>query len=404
MAVLVITSSGERIFCAGIRWVTYARRPSLPTIRREAINMGMTNFIQHRSCPNRIGYLKMVADEAEQAKKGKSRTESLLLAVLANSEPLTYVECDLGPSGIWVMASDETGTPIPGSDSLFDDDELDGFKSSLAGFTFKTTHLVDADQIDEFLSALPSAVVRIRSISYRPYYIATGFLVVSSFIALQSLHIIHERNLLKLQEEARHNLLLSQPKAQAAAPDEPSAGEWVNICMHNAYSLPPYKNGWTLISWECAGRSLSALWSRSGGTIADAPVGLMLNNGNDVRSHYPLVPFSKTNGPPKNAPGDAKAFIAFIQQSEQNLSVKTSDLVKGRHSGAQNAYMVAFLWQGDPREIPWDYFRNIQVERLGREVNSIDQGQGRHSDFQIHVSIKENGTDQSHSQNGRPAL
>ena len=77
MAVLVTVSTGKRAFFGGLRWVPYARRPSLPAIRREALTMDMTNFIRPRQMPNRIGYLKMVTESAADRKAVKRKTESL---------------------------------------------------------------------------------------------------------------------------------------------------------------------------------------------------------------------------------------------------------------------------------------------------------------------------------------
>ncbi|WP_415509299.1 MULTISPECIES: hypothetical protein [Acetobacteraceae] len=362
--------------------------------------MSMTNYVRPQQLPNRIGYLKIVVEKFADQSARKTRKESLLLAVLAQCGPLTCVECDFGPSGIWVMATDENGLPLPGSDSFFADDDLEGYRSSLAGFAFRQRVLVTSEQADDFLAALPIAPVSIRSVSLRPYYIAVGVLTVSGLIALQSLHILHERNLAHLRDEARRNFLLQQQKAHAATQEGPSAAEWVKICMYAAYSLPPFQNGWTLKNWECAGKTLSVLWVRSGGTLANAPVGLMLNNGNSVRSHYPLLPFEKIHGAPSNATGDAKSFIAFVQRSEANLSVKTADLAHDDRTEAQSAYMITFPWQGDPREIPWDVFRNITVERLGREISSDERGAARNTDYQIHVAIKDSSAAPAKNEGG----
>lgn len=389
MAILVTDATGQRAFFGGLRWVPYARRPSLPAIRQEALKMGMTHYIRPRYQQNRIGYLKMLADTASGGKGAKRKTESLLLAVLAQSEALTYVECDFGPPGTWVMATDENALPLPGSDSFFDDDDLPGYKSSLEGYNFKKTLTIENERVDAFLKSLPAAPIKIHSISFKPYYVAAGVLALCGLMTLQSFHVLHERNLLRLQEEARRSLLLQRQKAQAATHDDPSAAEWVRICMHHAYALPPYKDGWTLTNWECAGRSLSAIWQRTGGTLAQAPIGLMLNNGNSVRSNYPLMPFEKIHGVPHDATGDARAFIAFIQQSETNLSIKTTNLVQGDHGQNHSAYMISFPWQGDPREIPWDAFQNISVERLGREINAGVQGGSQSTDYQIHVAMKD---------------
>ncbi|MFT8933140.1 MAG: hypothetical protein ABF926_12305 [Acetobacter syzygii] len=383
-----------------MRWVPHARRPSSRTIRQEALSMSMTNYVRPQQLPNRIGYLKIVVEKFADQSARKTRKESLLLAVLAQCGPLTCVECDFGPSGIWVMATDENGLPLPGSDSFFADDDLEGYRSSLAGFAFRQRVLVTSEQADDFLAALPIAPVSIRSVSLRPYYIAVGVLTVSGLIALQSLHILHERNLAHLRDEARRNFLLQQQKAHAATQEGPSAAEWVKICMYAAYSLPPFQNGWTLKNWECAGKTLSVLWVRSGGTLANAPVGLMLNNGNSVRSHYPLLPFEKIHGAPSNATGDAKSFIAFVQRSEANLSVKTADLAHDDRTEAQSAYMITFPWQGDPREIPWDVFRNITVERLGREISSDERGAARNTDYQIHVAIKDSSAAPAKNEGG----
>lgn len=402
MAVLVTVSTGKRAFYGGLRWMPHARRPSLPAVRREALSMGMTHFIRSRQMPNRIGYMKMVADSAAGNKASKRKTESLLLSVLTQSEPLTYCECDFGPSGTWVMATDDNGLPLPGADSFFDDDELAGFRSSLAGFNFKHKITIDSNGIDAFLNALPPTPVNIRSVSFRPYYITGTALAICGLITLQSFHLIHERNLARLRDEARRNLLLQRQKAQAATHDDPSAGEWVRICMHNAYALPPYKDGWTLTNWECAGRTLSALWVRTGGTLAAAPLGLMLNNGNSVKSHYPLMPFEKIRGVSTQATYDARSFIAFVQQSESNLSIKTSELVQGDHSEKQSAYMITFSWQGDPREIPWDSFKNISVERLGRDINASARNITQSTDYQIHVAIKEQTVTEASLNNGGP--
>lgn len=400
MAVLFTLSDGSRVFVSGMRWVPHARRPSSRTIRQEALSMSMTNYVRPQQLPNRIGYLKIVVEKFADQSARKTRKESLLLAVLAQCGPLTCVECDFGPSGIWVMATDENGLPLPGSDSFFADDDLEGYRSSLAGFAFRQRVLVTSEQADDFLAALPIAPVSIRSVSLRPYYIAVGVLTVSGLIALQSLHILHERNLAHLHDEARRNFLLQQQKAHAATQEGPSAAEWVKICMYAAYSLPPFQNGWTLKNWECAGKTLSVLWVRSGGTLANAPVGLMLNNGNSVRSHYPLLPFEKIHGAPSNATGDAKSFIAFVQRSEANLSVKTADLAHDDRTEAQSAYMITFPWQGDPREIPWDVFRNITVERLGREISSDERGAARNTDYQIHVAIKDSSAAPAKNEGG----
>lgn len=400
MAVLFTLSNGSRVFVSGMRWVPHARRPSLRTIRGEALAMGMTDYVRAQQLPNRVGYLKIVDEKLADQKAGKARKESLLLAVLAQCEPLTCVECDFGPSGTWVMATDENGSPLPGSDSFFADDDLEGYRSSLAGFTFRQKVLVTPEKADDFLAALPAAPVSIRSVSLRPYYITAGVLGGAGLIALQSFHVLHERNLAHLRDEARRNFLLQQQKAHAATQEGPSAAEWVKICMHTAYSLPPFQNGWTLKNWECAGKTLSVLWVRSGGTLANAPVGLMLNNGNSVRSHYPLLPFEKIHGAPNNATGDAKSFIAFVQRSEANLSVKTADLAHDDRTEAQSAYMITFPWQGDPREIPWDVFRNITVERLGREISSDERGAGRNTDYQIHVAIKDSSAAPAKNEGG----
>ncbi|WP_233129209.1 hypothetical protein, partial [Acetobacter sp. DsW_54] len=72
----------------------------------------MTDYVRAQQMPNRVGYLKVVDEKLADQKAGKARKESLLLAVLAQCEPLTCVECDFGPSGTWVMATDENGLPL----------------------------------------------------------------------------------------------------------------------------------------------------------------------------------------------------------------------------------------------------------------------------------------------------
>ncbi|QEO18738.1 type 4b pilus protein PilO2 (plasmid) [Acetobacter vaccinii] len=379
----IFIRSGDTRWCGGLRWVAYMRKPGFFALRRNALDMGMTHFIRSRDLPRRAGFMQLVADTASTRK-----INSLLVAVIRKYGARSYIELEIGPDQTWFAATDDDASPLPGSDQIYTDEEMAGMRTALTGWRFETRELATGEKGDAFLSGLPPSPLTVHSISLRPLCLGLASLAVLGGTALEAYSVVHERQLRHFREEARRTFLLQRQKAEAAARNAQSPGEWVRMCMANGYHLPAYTHGWTLNRWECVGNELDVEWTRSGGTLADAPHGDVRSNGNIVSGHLPLLPVEAHEPPSREAAADSRQFISYLQASGVTPTITQSGL-SGTTAGhaLPQSFSISFTWQSDPRAVPWDTFAGLHMERLARVVAAGGEQTGKTLEYLIKIRI-----------------
>lgn len=149
----------------------------------------------------------------------------------------------------------------------------------------------------------------------------------------------------------------------------------------------PYASGWTLDHVSCKGDVIDLHWYRTGGSMADAPEGELMENGNAIVTHRPLS-YSFKKRQDTIAGYNKRTLIGILQRSGVIPALNSSKLnllVNGRQMPTETTRM-SFSLQTDPRDIPWDAFENLRVTSLSRTVLPA-QSAARTGTWQMQVSF-----------------
>lgn len=354
---------GTRVWCGDLRWKQYPRKPSFRKIRHDAVAMGMTHFVRTARLPNRIGYLRL--DRTGE----KIRPDSLLLSVAEHFGAEYLGEYQVAPDQHWLIATDEAGIPLIGSDGIYTADEIDAVKTSFAGHVFTRKAVLSEDEFAALQKELPAAPVSLRSISLRPFCLGAVAIGASVLVIMQAAHVVQQRRLEAVRLAAQRALRQS---AHAVKPPPPIVpGDWVRTCLQAARSFPVFANGWTMGHWDCNDHTLTISWRRSGGTLATAPAGEIQDIGNTVISRVHLdIPATDPRQPPPTQ-GD-RQFLALIQGAGAALTTGTPAKDASRQTSGTRAQTLAvnITWQSDPQTIPWNDFRGVHVTQMSRTVTA----------------------------------
>lgn len=354
---------GTRLWCGDLRWKQYPRKPSFRTIRHDALAMGMTHFVRTPRLPNRIGYLKL------DQKGEKISPDSLLLSVAEHFGTQYFGEYEVGPDQHWLVATDDAGVPLLGSDGIYTSEEIDAVKTSFAGHTFTRKAILSEDEFNALQKALPPAPVSLRSISLRRFYIVTSATCVSILVSVQVAHLIQQHRLEEMRLAAQKALLQNTHPVKPPPPVIP--GDWIRTCLRAAGSFPIFNGGWTLAHWECAQHDLAITWQRSGGTLASAPGGEIQDGGDTVISHV-LLDVPAGDAGLYHPSRDERQFLAFMQNAGATLTTArpSTDAVRKGAGGYVAALAVTFTWQSNPQDIPWNDFLGLHIMQMSRVVTS----------------------------------
>ncbi|WP_180967623.1 type 4b pilus protein PilO2 [Komagataeibacter saccharivorans] len=374
---------GARIWCGDLRWKQYPRKPSFRTIRRDALAMDMTHFVRTAQLPNRIGYLRL------DQQRNKIHPDSLLLSVADHFGAQYFGEYEVGPDQHWLIATDDAGIPLLGSDGIYTSAEIEAVRTSFAGHTFIREGILSEDEFATLQKALPAAPIALRSLSLRPYYITASAVLVSVLVVLQVARIVQQHRMEAVRLAAQKSLNHTTHPFRPPPPIAP--GDWVGTCMRAAHTFPVFARGWTLGRWECLDRTLTVTWQRSGGTLASAPAGEIQDSGNTVASHILLgIPPADPGLPPPTL--DERQFLAFIQKGGATLTVgkPSSGAARKGAGGPVPVLSASFTWQTDPQAIPWNQFRGLHVMQITRVVSASASSRSKDTStggYQIQVML-----------------
>ncbi|MCE2576661.1 type 4b pilus protein PilO2 [Komagataeibacter sp. FNDCR2] len=374
---------GARVWCGDLRWKQYSRKPSFWSIRHDAVEMGMTHFVRTPQLPNRIGYLKL--DQRGE----KITPDSLLLSVADHFGAQYFGQYEVGPDQHWLIATDDMGIPLLGSDGIYTTDEIDAIKTSFAGHTFTREDILSEDEFAALQKVLPPTQVVLRSISLRSYYIGASIICASVLVVVQATRVIEQHRLEALRLAAQKTL--NQTTRPFKPPPPVAPGDWIRTCIRAARSFQVFVNGWTLGHWDCIDHNLAVTWQRSGGTLAPAPAGEIQDSGNTVVTHILLdVPAADPTLPPPSL--DERQFLAFIQKAGETPAIgkASNDTVRRAAGGPVPMLAASFTWRSDPQAIPWNDFRGLHVTQMSHVVTSTAQTGSRNSPtggYQIQVML-----------------
>ncbi|MCI1374165.1 MAG: type 4b pilus protein PilO2 [Acetobacter sp.] len=371
----------RRIWVGDLRWRSFQRSPSLMTVHKVASEFNSNYFVQSRTYPQHVGFLS--ADNVDT----KESLQSLALAVSEKFGGRYYGEYEVGIDQYWVIATDEEGLPLPGSDGVYREEAVEAVRSTFSGYPFEQKDVLSSREFEKLLDDLPDAPLKVRSTSLAPLYTSAAIVVSIFIFAVTAWYFYHQHIIYKRRELARQALLENAKRVpKIIAKREPPASEWIDGCL-SMIPASPFAAGWTLDHATCKNDVLDLHWYRAGGNMADAPDGELMNNGDAIVTHRPL---SYTFKRRQNTRPDynERTLIGILQRGGVTPALNSSKLnllVDGRQVPTETTRM-SFTLQTDPRDIPWDAFEDLRITSLSRSVLPA-QSTSRTATWQMQISF-----------------
>jgi len=353
----------RRIWCGDLWWRAYERRPSVLTLRREALSLGAHYTVRSRALPGLIGFL------AAEKLDPREPFHSLMVAIAEKYGPRYYGEYEVGIDQIWVIATDDEGRPLPGSDGVYSEEAVEAVRTGFEGFVFERRDLLSIEQFEALQADLPDAPLVVRSISLRPYYLAGALALALLLVAGEGLHLYRLHQTEVARQLAREALLRSQQRlARAQAPREIPPGEWVDACIA-AVPEATFVHGWVMAQLVCHDDTLLVTWTRRGGALSDAPSGDIVRNGEAVESPIPLR-YAPSRSMPADPAFGERALFGILQTAgvASQINRTTITLMVGNRKVPTLNTHAVFNWPGTPRDLPWDRFSGLRVIEMKRTV------------------------------------
>lgn len=351
-----------RYWVGDISWRSHTPKPSVHAMRVEGRKLGFSWFARCDQFPEGVGYLTVTLNDA------KEELNSLAVAMAALLGPETYAEFDLGGGQLWLIATNDAGYLLPGSDKVYSLDGLEIARENLSGFVFKTTLKVEELDLENYINQLKPTRIKLQPISRKFLYKRLAMMacvIVAGYIG----NAIYDRHLEKLKNEEAKQRLQNNLRP-VVAPSGPS--EWVNGCL-GAVPGTVFKNGWALTSWSCEGSSLSVTWETHGGHLVDGPSGVLANNGRTIIQSIPFAPVpgyrtSAIEGDP------IRLLLTFLGQIGVSATVGTSRFQPtGHHSkNMLSVVTVQFEMPTTPSAVEWDRYARLNIRKMTRILLTKD--------------------------------
>ncbi|KXV49532.1 hypothetical protein AD945_04205 [Gluconobacter albidus] len=371
----------RRVWVGDLRWRSFERSPSLLTVHKVAAEFSSNYYVQSRTYPQHVGFLSAETVDT------KEPFHSLALAISEKFGGRYYGEYEVGIDQFWIIATDEEGLPLPGSDGVYREEAIEAVRSTFSGYPFDQRDLLSSREFEALLEDLPDAPLKVRSTSLAPIYTSAAVVVGLLFLTGVAWYFYHQHVLDQRRELARKALIESAKRLpKVVAKREPPPSEWIDGCV-SMIPASPYASGWTLDHASCKGDVIDLHWYRTGGSMADAPEGELMDNGNAIVTHRPLS-YSFRKRPDTIAGYNERTLIGILQRSGVIPALNSSKLnllVNGRQVPTETTRM-SFSLQTDPRDIPWDAFENLRVTSLSRTVLPA-QSASQTGSWQMQVSF-----------------
>ncbi|MBB2199504.1 type 4b pilus protein PilO2 [Gluconacetobacter sp. 1c LMG 22058] len=363
----------HRIWCGDLRWRTYERRPSLFALRSEALALGANYTVRSPLFPGAIGFL--VAEQLDL----KESFHSLMLAVASTFGPRYYGEYEVGLDQFWVVATDDTGRPLPGSDTIYRDETIAAVRSGFEGFTFERRDILSRAEFETLQANLPDAPLSIRSTSLRSVYLAAAATLALALGVTEGTHVYHKHQQELVRARARKAMLdrPTKPKPAAEAPSAPPTiqpSAWVRACV-SAVPSTAFHRGWVVAGVLCSDDKTTVSWARRGGSLSDAPPGDVTNNGNIVDDALPLIVAPGHPDERENTLEERDLF-GFLQAAGAPAQINRSPvtLMVGNRRMPMTTTSATFAWPGDPMGVPWDQFKGLRIIEMKRAYLGSEAG------------------------------
>lgn len=369
----------NRIWCGDLKWKTYPRKASFFTIRKDARNFAkvtrsvgsdkqtqMTHFVRIKEWPDRIGFLHV-----DKLPRDMS-INSLLLAVVRHYGAEFYGEFEVGINQIWVVATDDLGLPLPGSDSIYASDDTTALRERFSGYRFSKKETLDQDDFTTFVENLPDYPVKLRTLSLQPLIAFSVVLLCVTGVSGELTHIYMEKRRDERARLATARLKKNVTRHPAQSTIQPT--DWITACLENVPTSYFYQ-GWILQEWSCKVDHISLKWHRNGGTLAVSPDGDVMDNGNTIITTRFLHPIRMpTKLQLTNI--DERRFLAVLQTHGISATRTTTDIVSNFSSHeAISSSTLSFPWPSDLYALPWNQVKGLKINEISRETASLGNGE-----------------------------
>lgn len=346
------------MWCADMVWRDYGTRPSGATLRAEGRHAHATHYARYPGRPQSAAFITISRGHAGGG------LNSLAIATAAVLGPLSYAEFDMGGGALWVVATDEDGELLPGSDQFYDGETISTLREALAGQTYTSKHSIAETDLESWFARLSPAPITLRPVSLRTLYILLATSGLIGLVALTGWGVYSAREAERLAREAREAALRNIKPT--VAPSGPA--EIIAACMEAIAPIRPHSHGWALTSLQCDQGGLNTRWIRAGGTLLDAPPGQVSSNADTDDLPTAIHPHPGRAGTPQQ--GDPiRLFVGMLQAAGISPAI-TSGKTQATGTTAQSVQFISvrFPWHADPRAIAWNSFPRLDRVSLRRTL------------------------------------
>lgn len=350
----------------GGQWESHPRKPLRRNLCREAQIRDASHYCIYPPQPQRptwlVAYWRFRADGS-----GPRQLVSAAEKVANEMRENEYWLFDFDGRH-WALMVDAKGVLATRSDIVISSAHLEDFESGLKGEWLANKRILSKSDYEEMLASDDRKPVKLlsanASLDKKKCVIVIGAAValvgagklVKDFIdqriaesALAEMEAKRLRQKLDLE-----NILMPPPRA------------WLQACMTTASKNSYFFKGWVLSKWVCQRSIVTMTWSRSGGSVAERPDGILDLKGDEVRQVKNLH-VAKKNARRVRGNDGLERFYAVLQpfQIESNI-VKSLGSLKPGERGA--GYSIKMKWTiGDPLAVNWDaipglYFTEVNYE------------------------------------------
>ncbi|GBQ91204.1 type 4b pilus protein PilO2 [Asaia krungthepensis] len=377
----LIFRANDTEWVVGATWMTTRNQPGASALRQRARASRATHYVVMKSTPLALGFFDLAAMlTSESGKRLAFKRGNPLAPLMARALGAdVFAQISLPDGSIWVIATDHDAMLLPGTDRIVASGDIDAFVERFEMGRFSERRLIDGHGLDTILATLKPETVKFHEVSLQAQWkpaIAAGAALLLAYEGhhLWRAHIERLRDEQAQREAAARQNIIAET-ALRNAPIPPS--EWVEGCMDGVLHQPVFHEGWIQTSWQCADKTLTLEWLRSGGTLADAPVGAMSANGDRISQTVPLI-FHRP-AMRRHTKGDGtKQLVSWLQtlgiRPKVTLSqIKTAGMpVPGQP--ASIATGVSWVFPTDPRNAFWDDVSGLSIQSLSHLTGAAPAG------------------------------
>lgn len=351
-----------QLWVADMVWRDYGTHPGGARLRAEGRLAHATHYARYPGRPQSAAFITISRTHA------RGGLNSLAIATAAVLGPLTYAEFDMGGGDLWVIATDEDGELLPGSDQFYDAETIVTLREALDGQSYTSRQRIAEAELEAWFYRLAPAPITLHPVSLRTLYTVLATTAVIGLVAATgwSLYSAHEAE--RLAREAREAALRNAKPS--VAPSGPA--EIVTACMQAITPITPHSHGWVLESLQCDQNGLNTRWIRAGGTLLDAPPGDISSNADTDDLLTVLHPHPGRAGTPRQ--GDPiRLFVGMLQAAGITPAI-TSGQTQNTGPARETVQVITirFPWHADPRAIAWNSYPRLEQVSLHRTVMTAD--------------------------------